>query len=112
MTRTEFQSFVEQSIVEVLELAEDVLQQKFILPPYLRWYPSTELITDRVAEAVTARKYIDSELINPCVDFGVGEVHENGRPVLYAIVSGHAPEPFGTNWTGRRGPFVYIHPAI
>lgn len=111
MTRTEFKDFVEQSIKEVLRLAEETLQRELTLTPYLRWYPSSELIKERIAEAITARVYIDSDHIYPCVDLGVGEVHEDGRPILYAIVSGHAPEPFGRNRDGRPGPFIYILPA-
>ncbi|MCC6795960.1 MAG: hypothetical protein IT366_12655 [Candidatus Hydrogenedentes bacterium] len=111
MTRTEFQSFVEQSIREVLELAEKVLQRELTLAPYLRWNYSSELIKENLAEAITARVYIDSEHIYPCVDLGVGEVDYDGRPILYAIISSHAPEPFGKNRDGRPGPFIYILPA-
>lgn len=111
MTRQDFQRFVEDTIRAVVELAEDKLDRVLTLSPYLRWYPSPELVKESIAESVTSRVYIDAEHICPCVDFGVGEVLEDGRPVIFAIISGHPPTTFGKNWTGREGPFVYIHPS-
>jgi hypothetical protein len=52
--------------------------------------------------------YIDESHIYPCVDIGVGDLLEDGTPLIVASIAGYSPRPFQKNWTGRDGPFVRI----
>ena len=52
--------------------------------------------------------FVDEQRIYPCVDIGVGDLLEDGSPLIVASVAGYAPRAFGENWTGRRGPFIHI----
>jgi hypothetical protein len=51
---------------------------------------------------------VDEDHIYPCVDIGVGDLLEDGTPLIVANIAGYGPRPFQANWTGRDGPFVYI----
>lgn len=51
---------------------------------------------------------MDEDAIFPCVDIGVGDLLDDGTPLVVATVAGYPPQPFGENWTGRDGPFVRI----
>jgi hypothetical protein len=108
MTREEFKAFVGTALRDVLQIAQEKMGRHFPDRVYLRWYPRPEIIRDDIADAITSRVFVDSEHIYPCVDMGVGEVLEDGTPIVFALVAGYAPGSFGRNWTGRNGPFVYI----
>ena len=108
MTRADFKAFAQNTLVEVVSEAERESGRRFSAPPVLRWFPSTEIVDGDLAEALATRLFVESERISPCVDIGVCDITADGRPVIFAIVAGYAPQPFGRNWTGREGPFVHI----
>lgn len=108
MTRDEFTAFVERTLEEVVQFAE--AQTRTVLPRKikLRWLGHDSIIDEGIVEAVVNRVYLDQENIYPCVDIGVGDLSEDGSPIIVANVAGYSPRPFQKNWTGREGPFVFI----
>jgi len=74
----------------------------------LRWLGHDALIDEGIVEAIVNRVYVDQENIYPCVDIGVGDLSDDGSPIIIANVAGYSPRPFQKNWTGREGPFVFI----
>jgi hypothetical protein len=108
MTRSGFVAFTESALAEVVALTEAKLGTKFPPGVYLRWWPSAELIRESVCEALVSRVYESENAIRPCVDLGVVEIHEDGTPIVAAVVAGYPPQPFGRNWHGTEGPFIYI----
>jgi hypothetical protein len=64
------------------------------------WVAQTPRITENIVEQIVKRVFIDEEHIYPCVDLGVGDLLEDGSLLIVGNVSGHAPRPFGQNWTG------------
>jgi hypothetical protein len=67
-----------------------------------------ELIRENIVEEIVARVFVDDEHIYPCVDIGVGDLLQDGTPLIAANVAGYPPGPFGKNWTGTDGPFIHI----
>jgi hypothetical protein len=61
-----------------------------------------------IVDAIVDRVYVSEDAIYPCVDLGVGDLLDDGTPLVVANVAGYPPKPFGENWTGRPGPFVRI----
>jgi hypothetical protein len=59
-------------------------------------------------DAIVDRVYVSEDAIYPCVDLGVGDLLDDGTPLVVANVAGYPPKPFGENWTGRPGPFIRI----
>jgi hypothetical protein len=109
MKREDFATFVEGTIEAVIRLAEEKsgvqLQRKIAF----RWLgPSHPILTEDIVDRIVDRVFVDEEHIYPCVDIGVGDILGNGSLLIVGSVSGYAPRPFGTNWTGRDGPFVHI----
>ena len=107
-TRAEFTLFVEHTLEAVIRLAEQYTGK--ILPRRIgfRWNPHAETITENIVEVIVSRVYVDSDRIFPCVDIGVGDLSEDGTPIIIANVAGYPPRPFQKNWTGREGPFVFV----
>lgn len=110
MKREAFKQFVEQTLENVIQYAEEktgrLLSRKFAFG----WFfaKESELVRQDIAEYITKRVYIDENNIYPCVDIGVSDILDDGTTLIWASVSGHSPRPFEKNWTGRDGPFVYI----
>ena len=108
MTRTEFRSFVDRALNDAILLAEGytgkLLPRRFAF----RWLGHEELTREGISDVIVSRVYIDEDHIYPCVDLGVGDLLEDGTPVIVANVAGYSPRPFQKNWTGREGPFVRI----
>ena len=67
-----------------------------------------EIITEGIAERIVEKIWEGPERIRPCVDIGVYEVLADGTPVIVGRIAGYPAGPFGINWTGRVGPFVYV----
>jgi len=109
MTRDEFLRFTEQTIEDVIRLAEQKCGKAFPRVYVFRWLGRAQpLITENVVESIVQRVFLDEEHIYPCVDIGVGDLLDDGSPLIVGSVAGYAPRPFGENWTGRKGPFVHI----
>jgi hypothetical protein len=109
MTREEFTRFVEDTIEEVISLAEQKCGKALPRSYAFRWLGRSQpLITENVVEHIVQRVFVDDEHIYPCVDIGVGDLLDDASLLIVGSVAGYAPRPFGDNWTGRKGPFVHI----
>lgn len=109
MTREEFARFVETTVEEVICLAEQKSGKPLPRTFAFQWLGHSQpLITENAIEHIVQRVFVDGEHIYPCVDIGVGDLLEDGSPLIVASVAGYAPRAFGENWTGRRGPFIHI----
>jgi len=109
VTREEFASFVEETLEEVIRLAEQKCGKALPRLYIFKWLGRTQpLITQNVVEYIVQRVFVDEEHIYPCVDIGVGDLGDDGSLLIVGNVAGYAPRPFGENWTGRKGPFVRI----
>jgi len=109
MNREEFSTLVTTTLEEVVRFAEEKAAQKLPRKFVFQWLGrANSRIMDNIVERVVERVFIDEEHIYPCVDLGVADLLEDGSLLIVGNVSGHAPRPFGRNWTGREGPFVPI----
>jgi hypothetical protein len=109
MKRDEFTTFVAKTLEAVVQLAEQKAGKALPRRFAFQWLgKSSSRITEKIAESIVARVFIDEDHIYPCVDIGVGDLLNDGTPLIVASVAGYAPKSFGKNWTGREGPFVYI----
>ena len=109
MKREEFVAFVQTTIEEVTRLAEKKSGHQLQRRYAFRWLGKSQpIITENIVQCVVDRIFVDEQHIDPCVDMGVGDVLEDGSILLVGSIAGYPPKPFGTNWTGRRGPFVHI----
>ena len=109
MTREEFARFVEETLDEVIGLAEQKCGKTLPRLYVFKWLGRTQpLITQNVVEHIVQRVFVDEEHIFPCVDIGVGDLRDDGSLLIVGNVAGYAPRSFGVNWTGRKGPFVHI----
>lgn len=107
MTRDEFTSFTERSIENVIQAAEAKCGRKLSRDIRFQWL-GHHPVDGNVVEELVSRVFVDSDHIYPCVDFGVGAVDSAGKTLLVANIAGYPPCPFGANWTGREGPYVYV----
>ena len=109
MDRETFTAFVETTLLEVVKLAEEKAHRKLSGKIAFQWLGKGKpRLTDRIAEQIVERVFVDEERICPCIDIGVGDLLEDGTILFVGNVAGYAPRPFGKNWTGREGPFVHI----
>jgi hypothetical protein len=109
MTQQEFTKFVESTLEGVLRQAEEHSGKK--LPrriAFCWWTKRSEVFREGIVEEIVRKTYVDEDRIYPCVDIGVGDLLDDGTPLIVANIAGHSPRPFQANWTGRDGPFVYI----
>ncbi|MDQ2747642.1 MAG: hypothetical protein M3T96_10325 [Acidobacteriota bacterium] len=108
MTKEKFQNFVDETLEEIIQLAEKKSGQKLSRKiAFRRLLRNDEPIMENVAAYITERVFMDENNISPCVDIGVQDVLDDGTLLIFASVSGHSPRPWGINWQGREGPFVY-----
>lgn len=109
MRREEFGSFVERTLEEVIQLAEQKASRQLPRQYVFQWLGrSSSRVTDNIVDHIMERVFVDEDHIYPCVDIGVGDVLENGSLLIVGNVAGYPPRPFGKNWTGRDGPFIHI----
>ena len=109
MNREQFSTFVSTLLEDVIQFAEDRAGQELPRRFAFQWLGrSHPRITENIIEQIVKRVFIDEEHVYSCVDLGVGDLLEDGSLLIVGNVSGHAPPPFGQNWTGREGPFVPI----
>lgn len=109
MTRESFQIFVEKTIEEVIKLAEKETGKSLSRKIAFRWFNQKERpITDNIPLKITEKVFIDENNIFPCVDIGVGDILEDETLVIFANIAGYSPRPWGLNWKGIEGPFIYI----
>lgn len=109
MKRDDFAVFVESTIEQVTRLAEEKSGKHPERKYAFRWLGRSQpVITENIIEHIVSRVFVDEEHIYPCVDIGVGDILEDGSVLIIGSIAGYVPRGFGTNWTGRAGPFVHI----
>jgi hypothetical protein len=113
MNRADFTSFVQQTLEDVVRYAEEHTGSNLPRPVAFQWLGDRHKrngapLRVGIVEAIVERVYIDEQHIYPCVDIGVGDILDDGTPLVVANVAGYGPRPFQKNWTDRQGPFVYI----
>jgi hypothetical protein len=108
MTKIEFASFVKQTLEDIILFAEEYTGRPLPRGIRFRWVLEDQTINEGIVETIVNRVYVDEDHIYPCVDIGVGDLSEDGAPIIVASVAGYSPRPFQKNWTGRDGPFVRI----
>jgi len=109
MTKDDFQNFVEKTIEEVIQLAEKQSGKSLSRKIAFRWFTQkTEPITEKISQYIAEKVFIDENNIYPCVDIGVGDILEDGSLIIFANIAGYPPKPWGINWQGKEGPFIYI----
>ena len=109
MTIETFRQFVTDAVEDVIMLAEERSGKHLPRSVAFKWIGSKEAPKrDGIVDEIVSRVYLDEDRIYPCVDIGVGDLLDDGTPVIMASVAGYAPGPFRMNWTGREGPFVRI----
>jgi hypothetical protein len=107
MTRVEFSTFVEASLQSAMRLAEEYSGRSLPSRFAFQWLGQA-LIRENIVEVIVSRVFVDENHIYPCVDIGVGDLLDDGTPVIVALVAGYAPKPFGKNWQGKEGPFIQL----
>jgi hypothetical protein len=109
MNREDFAALVARTLDDVIQLAEEKCGKELPRKIAFRWLGrSHPVVSENIVEHIVERVFVDEEHIFPCVDIGVGDILEDGTPLIVGSVAGYAPRPFGQNWTGRDGPFVRI----
>jgi hypothetical protein len=73
-SRAEFTAFVEQTVKDVIQLAEQYTGKTLPRSIGFRWITEPEPIREGIAEVIVNRVYLDEEHIFPCVDIGVGDL--------------------------------------
>ena len=108
MTKVEFTAFVERTLEDGIRFAEEYTGRSLSRDIRFRWFSQSQPISDGVVETIVNKVFVDDDHIYPCVDIGVGDLSEDGTPIIVANVAGYSPRPFQKNWRGRAGPFVFI----
>jgi len=109
MNREDFAALVARMLDDVIQLAEEKCGKELQRKIAFRWLGrSHPVVSENIVEHIVERVSVDEEHIFPSVDIGVGDILEDGTPLIVGSVAGYAPRPFGQNWTGRDGPFVRI----
>ena len=109
MNREDFAALVARTLDDVIQLAEEKCGKELPRKIAFRWLGrSHPVVSENIVEHIVERVFVDEKHIFPCVDIGVGDILEDGTPLIVGSVAGYAPRPFGQNWTGRDGPFVRI----
>ena len=107
MNREQFKVFIEQELENVIQFAEKHTGKQLARRYCFRWVFKGELFCENIPEVIAQRVYEDEDHIRPCVDIAVTDFLDDGRLVIDGIIAGYPPGPFGKNWTGNDGPFVY-----
>lgn len=107
MKREEFKAFVAGEIENVVCFAEEHTGRRLPREYCFRWLTRPELYCEDIPEVITQAVYEDENHIRPCVDIVAEDLLEDGRLLIHGSIAGYAPAPFGKNWAGREGPFIY-----
>jgi hypothetical protein len=109
MTRDQFKNFVADALEDVIGLAEARTGKPLPRTIAFQWIGAKNAqIYAGIVDAIVDRVFVSEGAIYPCVDMGVGDLLDDGTPLIVASIAGFPPRPFGDNWTGRPGPFVRI----
>ncbi len=107
MNREEFKTFTESELENVIKFAEKHTGRQLPRDYCFRWAFNGEIFCENIPEVIAQRVYGDEDHIRPCVDIVVTDFLDDRRLIIDGIVAGYAARPFGKNWTGNEGPFVY-----
>jgi len=109
MRLAEFKNHISSRLEASIQNAEKHLGCKLPRKLAFRWIsPEGPLVTSSIEDEIARCAFIDENEIYSCIDIGPLDIDANGRLVIGAIRSGHAPGPFGKNWKGEDGPFILI----
>lgn len=109
MKREDFQSFVNKTIEEVIQVAEMHCGEKLSRKIVFGWFSQkSEFVFEDVSEHITEKVYLSENEIFPCVDIGVFDVLEDKSLLIGGFIAGYSPKPFGLNWKGEEGPFIKV----
>ena len=107
MNRKDFKAFIERELENAIEFAErhtgTILPRSYCF----RWIFKTELFCENIPEVIAGRVWEDEDHIRPCVDLIVMDFITDDTLMIEGIIAGFAARPFGKNWAGRDGPFIY-----
>jgi hypothetical protein len=103
-TRPEFTAFVTQTLEDVIKFAEQYTGKTLSRRISFRWLSQDQLMGEGIVETIVRRVYVDEDHIYPCVDIGVGDLSENGAPIIVANVAGYSPRPFQKTGQAERAP--------
>jgi len=86
-TKADFAAFVERTLEEVVQFAEEYAHT--VLPRKLkfRWLGHDAQIDDGIVEAIVGKVYVDPENIYPCVDIGVGDLSDDGSLPMWQVTA-------------------------
>jgi hypothetical protein len=102
-TKAEFAAFVERTLEEAIQFAEQHTQTALPRKMKFRWLGHDALMEEGIVEAIVNKVYLDPENIYPCVDIGVGDLSDDGSPIIIANVAGYSPKPFQKIGQAARG---------
>ena len=109
MTRDEFSRFVETTLQQVVQFAEQMSGQTLPRNKAFVWmFKDMKPIRQGIVEEIVSRVFVDDEHIFPCVDIGVVSLLDDETVLITASIAGYPATQFGKNWTGTDGPFIYI----
>lgn len=109
MDRSTFTAFVSETLAELVLKAEVKVGTPLPQRLAFRWLGREhQIVTGEIVKHIVDRVYEDETHIFPCVDLAVADLLNDDTLLIVGLVAGYASRPFGTNWTGRKGPFVFM----
>ena len=107
MKREVFKSFIEGELENAIQFAEKHTGTKLPRDFCFRWAFKGELICQDIAEVIAEKVWEAEDRIRPCVDLIVTDFLDADKLIIDGVIAGYGPRPFGKNWSGTDGPFVY-----
>ena len=107
MNREDFKSFIDRELENAIQFAERHTGTPLPRSYCFRWIFTDELFCEDIPEVIAQRVWEDEDHIRPCVDLIVTDFLSDAKLVIDGVIAGYAARPFGKNWTGNSGPFVY-----
>lgn len=110
MTRGQFRSFIEKTLLELIQFAELYADKE--LPKELSFTWASDKLNfiegrENIINEISEKVYVSTDKIYPCVDLIVEEVTIDNKLKVSAGIAGFEPRPFQNGWSGRKGPFIY-----
>ena len=107
MNREDFKTFIERELENAIDFAERHTGATLPRRYCFRWTFKGEIFCENIPEVIAQRVWENEDHIRPCVDLIVTDFHADGKLVIDGVIAGYAGRPFGKNWTGNDGPFIY-----
>ncbi|NBV20464.1 MAG: hypothetical protein EBS05_00490 [Proteobacteria bacterium] len=111
MTREAFKKHVDEKIESVIQDAESRSGRTFLRRYCFGFIKPSRVHTEQeqVSEFLAKEVFVDEEHIFPCFDLILGDILEDGRLLFVGYRAGYQPRPWGKNWSGSDGPFVWMY---